>query len=286
MPQRRLSLRWSRRAGAFCLILATGCAHFSQEDGEALEAQVYGLQTQLEAVRSTVQSLQAEQKAQGEQLARMAEDVGQLNTAARRNDADFGVQLDDVLRDIANLKGSTATLESRLSSLESEATQAQEEMDLKLEDLEQKKAAETAEAEAAKEQERELLSNPPKALRRAESLLADGKPEDARRLVRSLMLARKGSSAFQKRFGAKSQYLIGESYFVGGDFQQAAAEFNRVRKAYPGSSLVPDAYLRLGQCFQRLDLPNDAGLFYKTVIKQFPRSGAAKKARTLLKQLP
>jgi TolA-binding protein len=283
--------RGSGGAGRAGLLIAVGssglmgaCAHYGKTEGQALESRVYALETRLEAVQADLTELRELQSSQGEQLDAIAKDVGTLNMAARRNDADFGVQLDELLQDVARLKGTTATLESRVSSLESSTTQAQEELDLKLEDLEKRRDGERAEAEASRRRE-SLLQDPDRALDEARKLIDGGEPERARKLVRALMLEYEQDRGFAERFEPRAQFLVGETYFEAGQFQQAAAEFNQVRKAYPGSVVVPTAYLRLGQCFERLNLIEDAKLFYKTVLKQFPRAPAARQARARLKEI-
>ena len=66
---------------------------------------------------------------------------------------------------------------------------------------------------------------------------------------------------------------------------QAAAEFNKVRKTYPNSTLTPEAFFKLGVCFENLKLPNDAKLFYNTVVKKYPKSKSADKAKKRLAAL-
>jgi TolA-binding protein len=48
---------------------------------------------------------------------------------------------------------------------------------------------------------------------------------------------------------------------------------------------VPEALFKMGQCFESLSLPDDAKLFYKTVVEKHAKSDAAKKARERLAAL-
>lgn len=283
----------SRSAAAgLVLIAASGCSFYSQSDGERLRDQVYALETQLTNLQRTLRQLESQQERGGKRLAKVASDVSDLNTAARRNDADIGVVLDVVRQDVARMKGQVDGMGERLSQVEAQATKTQEEVDLQFQNLaakEKMRDAESAkEREAARkaaEKREALLSKPKKALNEAEKLIADGAPAEARQLVRALELSRGKKKGWQV-YAPKAQYLIGESYFAEGQFQQAAAAFNDVRKKYPKSKTwAPGAILRLGMCFERLGLNDDAKLFYQNVVSKYPRHPAGKEAKRLLKKL-
>lgn len=273
-----------RRILSVLLLFGSACAHYSQQDGEQLQAEVYAIGTRLEALESKVDEIASTQSQHSETLSKLVAEVGDLNLAARRNDADFGVQLEDVMQALARLEGSTTMLDERVSSLESATTAAKEEFDLRLENLSGTEGTSSGAQAPAGGGEQELLTNPRAALDEAQKRIERGSPEPARRLVRELILRQEKNRSF-RRYEARAQFLIAESYFAEGSYQQAAAEYNKVRKSYPKSSEVPGAYLKLGLCFERLGLPKDAKLFYETLIKQYPRSDAAKSARTRLKQL-
>lgn len=273
-----------RRLVSVLLLPIGACAHYSQQDGEQLETEVFALQTRLDAVESKLDGISETQAQHSETLSKLVAEVGDLNLAARRNDADFGVQLEDVMQTMARLEGSTALLDERVSTLESATTAAREELDLRLENLEGSDAPAPAGAGGGSDRQDQLLADPKAALDRAAQLIDRGQPETARRLVRELMLRNEKQRSF-RRHAARAQFLIAESYFAEGSYQQAAAEYNEVRKSFPKASEVPTAFLKLGLCFERLGLPSDAKLFYETLVKQHPRSSAAAEARKRLKQL-
>ena len=272
-----------RRFVSVLLLSSGACAHYAQQDGEQLETEVFALQTRLEAVSSELEAIAETQARHSETLSKLVAEVGDLNLAARRNDADFGVQLEDVMQELARLEGSTALLDERVSTLESATTAAREELDLRLENLEDGEAP-AGGGGSASDARAELLADPAAALDRAAKMIDRGQPESARRLVRALILQNEKKRSF-RRHAARAQFLIAESYFAEGSYQQAAAEYNEVRKSFPKASQVPSAFLKLGQCFERLGLPADAKLFYQTLVKQHPRSSAAAEARKRLKKL-
>lgn len=255
--------------------LGAGCV-YTKADGQRLETEVYALQTRTQSIESQLEALQAEQAKQREQLAQLLADVGDLNTAARRNDADFGVQLDDLLRQIAQMQGSLQTLDSRTAELEAGKVAAKEQQ-------EQQKAK--AEAEAAEAAERaKLLSSPSEALAEVKKLLDRGAPADARRLLKEVMRQNRDNRAF-RGYAARAQYLMGETYFAEGEYQAAAKEYNLVRKNHPKAGEVSDALLKVGMCFERLGLKDDAKLFFQTVVKSYGKTPAGKEARRRLKKL-
>ena len=49
--------------------------------------------------------------------------------------------------------------------------------------------------------------------------------------------------------------------------------------------LALDALYKLGQCFEKLKLPDDAKLFYKEVREKYPKSSVAKDAKARLDAL-
>lgn len=277
---------------AACLAVAPGCAYYSQEDGERLANEVYALQTQVTAMQQAVTELQTAEKKQSGQLAKMTKEVGTLSKAARRNDADLGVQLDEMMQEVARMKGRVETFSERVSSLEQNTSKVQEELDVRFQGLAEKQKIEAAKSEEektraiddARKRER-LLSSPKSAIKEVENLLASSDPGGARKILRELDIRHKEEKAYKKKYAARVQYLVGETYFAEANYQQAAAVYNNVRKKFPRSKLVPESLYRLGLCFEKLNLPEDAKLFYKTVKQKHRRSAAAKKATKRLKEL-
>lgn len=272
--------------------LGLGCSYYSQADGERLRDEVYALQTQVTALQRTLQEVEAQQAKSDKQLTKITADIAELNTAARRNDADIGVVLDVVRQDVARMKGQVDLLSERMSEVEAKSAKTQEELDLRFQGLAAKEkireaetAKEKAEAERAAAEREKLLSSPDAALKEAEQLLTANQPAEARRLIRALVIKQSDGKGW-KTYAPKAHYLIGETYFAEEDFQQAAAAYNTVRKKYPTSKTwLPGSILKLGMCFDRLGLKDDAKLFYQTVARKFPRHPAGQEGKRLLDKL-
>ena len=82
---------------------------------------------------------------------------------------------------------------------------------------------------------------------------------------------------------ANAQYWIGEAYYVQRDYRQALTEFQKVLDVAPGSAKVPDALLKVGLCYRNLRDESRARQTWDRVVKDYPKSPAATKARALMR---
>jgi len=262
---------------ALCLL--AGCRSYSQEDGEKLANQVYAMSTQLQALSKSQNDAQKLIERQNEQVAFLTEQVDELNRQARRSDADLGVQIDELMAEVARLKGIAEGAKERLDAMEAQLGRTQETQKIAGAQSEEEKEAAI---EAAKQRER-LLSQPAKVIDEAVKLINEQKLEDARNLLREFIARAK---EMKKPANADvAQYLFAETFYLETKYQRAATEYNTVRKDYPKSPKVPDSLLKMGMCFEKLNLTEDAQLFYRTLTKQYPNSKASKQARDRLKEL-
>ena len=80
-----------------------------------------------------------------------------------------------------------------------------------------------------------------------------------------------------------AQYWIGEAYYVERDYPQALIEFNRLVQIAPTSPAAADALLRIGMCHANLREPAPAAAAWERIVREYPRSDAASKARSFLR---
>lgn len=85
---------------------------------------------------------------------------------------------------------------------------------------------------------------------------------------------------------AHAQYWIGEAYYLQRDFRQALLEFQRVIAQDGRGSRAADALLKIGLCYRALEEPLRAREAWEQLVQEFPRSEAARKARTLIRARP
>lgn len=78
-------------------------------------------------------------------------------------------------------------------------------------------------------------------------------------------------------------YWIGESYFGLRQYEKAIEYFNYV--AQTKSAKTPDALYMLGRCYAALGKIKEAKEYMDRVVKEYPNSPAAKKARSRLQRL-
>ncbi|QIG46863.1 tol-pal system protein YbgF [Nordella sp. HKS 07] len=74
-----------------------------------------------------------------------------------------------------------------------------------------------------------------------------------------------------------AQYWLGETYYVQGDYKQAAQAFLSGYRDFPKSRKAADSLLKLGLSLNRLGQKEQACAAYMQVSSQFPKAAEAKK---------
>lgn len=85
---------------------------------------------------------------------------------------------------------------------------------------------------------------------------------------------------------AAAQNHIGEAYYRQRDYRQAMGEFQKTVDNYTQAAQVSEALLKIGLCQRSLGDPARAKASWEQVVKQFPKSDAARQARALLAARP
>lgn len=249
---------------------APGCAYYSAEQGRRLHDEVYALSAQLNAMQSRLQALEAQKKEDQARLQRIDGEVSNFSASARRNDADTGVQVDQILEEIAALKGQMASVDERMAALAQPAAA----LPPPTEPPKAEPAAPVAPAEP------KVDPNDGKAiLAAARADLKAKKYATARSALRGL-IKRAASQSKLKAHRAQAQYLIAESYFEAGDHRKAVAEYNLARKKYrPSRKQVARSLYKLGRCLEALGLKKDARVFYDEVVRKYRKYDVAEDAK-------
>ncbi len=89
--------------------------------------------------------------------------------------------------------------------------------------------------------------------------------------------AEQAMRAFVQRNGknplaSNAQYWLGETYYVRGDFQNAAVAYADGYKNYPKGNKAPDTLLKLGMSLSALKKDPDACAVYDRLNKEFPQA--------------
>ncbi len=78
------------------------------------------------------------------------------------------------------------------------------------------------------------------------------------------------------------RFLLAESYFKIGKMREAALKYNEFLEGKPSAKLVPTVKMRIGDCFRHLGDVATAKVYYEELIKEFPDSDEAAKAKERL----
>ena len=83
---------------------------------------------------------------------------------------------------------------------------------------------------------------------------------------------------------ARAQLWIGEAYLRQRDYRQAILELRKAIDAAPDPSVAADAWLRIGHAYTALRERPSATAAWQRVVREYPESEAASRARTLLRR--
>jgi len=82
-----------------------------------------------------------------------------------------------------------------------------------------------------------------------------------------------------------AQFWIGDIYFTQGDYENALKAFDTVLVQYPANNKTPDAFYMKGRTLVKLDRRNAGAAEFRELIKRYPGSELATKARAQLKSM-
>ena len=199
------------------LALFAGCAYYPLDDGQKLANEVYALSTQLQALQKSQRAHQKLADQQTDQLEAVRTEIASFQRSLRRNDADLGVQVDNLMQEMATLKGLLEGTRERTETREQEIAHLTEEAKISSARSEEDKAKAI---EAAKNRER-LLGNPDSVFKQVKASIAEGKTEEARSLIQEF-LRRAGKNKALAKSRADAQYWLGETFFKENNYKRAA----------------------------------------------------------------
>lgn len=263
------------------MVLA-GC-FYPADRGRALEAKVDRLSADYAVI--TTELKETREKLAGtlpkidEKVAEVSKALEDLDRAARRSGADIGVQLHKTVEDLAQLRGQVETYLHKISELEAALARLNEDTERRFVELKGEDAVKAAEARK-KAEELKRPEDKGEFLALAESKAKAGEPVLARQLYSEwLKKWPKDERAGDAYFGR------GETYFAEEKCREALHEYGKVIQEYGKAKSAPTAYLRSAECFQKLKMTDEAKLALEELIRQFPRSDAARGAKAKLQAL-
>tara|TARA_Y100000590_G_C15714445_1_gene1011397 strand:- start:151 stop:867 length:717 start_codon:yes stop_codon:yes gene_type:complete len=81
----------------------------------------------------------------------------------------------------------------------------------------------------------------------------------------------------------ETTFLRAESYYAEKEYQKAIIDYSKFPEKYQKSKKLPKVLYKIGLSFEGLGKKSDAKLFYDELVRKFPKSAEAKKAKSKLK---
>lgn len=246
-----------------------GC-FYPAERGQLIETRVDGVTDQAKKLEAQLKSTQEKLD---QQTARLQEALDQLDKASRTTGANIGVRVDSAIQDVAMLRGQIESGQHRVQELETKVADLEGKLD---------KAQAAAKPDKAEEKKEEVKrpDNPKDFLKLADDKAKAGDVELARKLYTEFM-----KKWPREESVGEAHFSLGETYFGEQKCREALYEYGKVIQDFPKAKSVPSAYLRSADCFKELKMTAESKLALDELVKQHPKSDAAKTARQRLAEL-
>jgi TolA-binding protein len=245
-----------------------------QDDILALRGDVQSLKKGLDEARATeTEQMQAALK----KIEEMSEALSEFNKSARMTDADFGTQMERMIRDVQELRGAVEVNEHRLGETETKLEQTLASRIQAIQTQNPNDANESASASAqsaAPKDKKELLAYGAK-------LAKDNKIGDARGVWRDVVR----QWPKEPNITDEALFRLGESYFDEKKYDQAVREYIKVVDKFSTGSRVADAYYKIGLCSMELGNLEDAQTFFTEVVTNHKKSPLVKNAKAKLDEV-
>ncbi len=267
---------WGFIAPGLVLSLSTLGCWVPKETGQVMQRDLRLLRADLQETQKGFDAQQArleEQLGRADEQTKSIEDkMKQLDRAARKTDAGFGVQLEELRREIQEQRGTIELLTYNTQQLEKKL----EEQAAKLEGYD---TVLPGGASPPSNPQPPVAGKVPKdkklKLAFAKQLISKGKKVEARGVLRDLV------KKFPKDAGITDDayFQLGELYYREKNYRAASLEYVKVLDRFPKGKFVADGYYRIGLCSMELGNLEDARLFFDEVIKKHRRSPLVKYAK-------
>ena len=246
------------------LLGATAACWVPLATGKQMQADIAALRADMDEAKKSL----AEQRARLDEQMQRAEQKTQevatalqdLNRAARLTDADFGVQLERLIKESQELRGQSELASYKLAKIEDR--------------LAKLGPAETAPAPAAKD----LPKDKEELLAHAEALEKQKRLADARGVYREVI------KRWPREIGSTdvAYYRLGDTYMAESNYRDALQEYIKVVEQFADGKLVDNAYYQIGLCSMELGNLEDAEVFFNEIVTRYKKSPLVKSASARL----
>lgn len=274
---------WSRVIISMSLLtLPAGCIT-TAEQGRRMQLEIDNLGRKMteqredndaerKRVRAAIAALETRLDAINQHLGMLAN----VDQEGRRTDADFGATMDRLIAEIQMLRGGLEELKYSVDKNKGDLQTFQDEAGKRLAALKSDAALEAYEARRTAKK----IENPEDLFKTAQKHFENKDYNLARDMFKQLLEKWPGDT-----YASDSKFWLGETYFAEGAWRPAILEYNKFREGYPEHAKVPDALVRIGECFAAINLKPEAGRFLDAVVSRYPDTQAAKEAKAKKKEL-
>jgi tol-pal system protein YbgF len=246
-------------------VLVSGC-FFPADRGRVVENRLDGLAADNAKLKAELADTRTKLDEASTQLQTA---LDQLDRATRTTGANMGVKVDTALQDVAVIRG----------QLEAQTVKLQE-LETKLAAVQTAAAATPVAPPEPKKEEVKRPDDPKEFLKLADDKAKNGEQELARKLYAEFM------KKFPRDEGVgEAHFGLGELFFGEQKCREALYEFGKVIQDYSKTKSAPVSYLRSSECFKQLKMNDESRLALEELVKSFPKSDAAKTAKTKLAEL-
>lgn len=250
------------------------------------------LQQQMQTAEHSLEAQQARLEEQmqraDEKIDEVAKTLRELNKAARRTDADFGVQIERLIKEVQELRGTLELTQYRVDKMEKVVKDGDGSLIARVEALEgggtpsNNDGSDTEDATGSTPlSERPPPKDKKKLVAYGKALMEEESYERARGVFRDVI------QKWPKAPGITDQayYRLGDIYFKEGEYRRALQEFIKIVETFGKGAYADNAYFRIGQCSRELGNLEDAKIFFAEVVRNHPRSPLRKSARRQLREV-
>ncbi|MCC6808727.1 MAG: tetratricopeptide repeat protein [Deltaproteobacteria bacterium] len=263
---------------ALAVCALPGC--LLQSEGELMQADIKALRKQLDAVKAGVdedrEALRAAIVRAEKKTLEVHEALEQLNSSARRTDADLGIQLDALQKTVQELTGKLEELNFKLAQIERA-----------------EKSGNTPVASEVKPMELDPTPPEPK------QPLPSDKKAAAELVVRMLQARETPKREEGKRLAADAlarwpkdegttdviRLALGDRLADEKQFQKAVVEYKKVLDVFPKGVRADSAMYKIAQAFTLMGYHEDAKVFFEELLRRYPKSELTKDTKARLVEL-
>jgi TolA-binding protein len=273
-------MRRPSKSGLLILCACTGVACWvPAETGQRMQKEILALQAEMQAARKGVDEQKAalteQMQVAEKQVEEVAAALADLRRAAHMTDADFGVQIERLIRELQDLRGTLELTEYRLGKIEG-SLDGEGSMAERLETLEKNVADAGNKPPAA-----EVPKDKKQLLLHARKLAKEKKVAEARGVYRDIIKRWPGEPGVTD----EAYYRLGDLYYDEKKFRSSLQEFIKVAEKFASGRYVDDALYKIGLCSMEIGNLEDAQIFFNEIIGNHKKSPLVRAAKGKLDEI-